>query len=230
MLIQMIERDMPIDCVLTADTGMEFPQMYEHLEKVDDFLHRERGIHITTIRQPESFEYLMFEQPLITAKGINRRLERGLPPCGNGWPGPLVRWCTGRLKVRPIKKEIKRLKKEKNAVQYIGIASDEAWRCKDAVYPLVEWGITEAQALQICYDHGFDFGGLYRIHHRVSCYHCPFQRLEELRNLRLHHPQLWKHLLELDERALAQFGNNALGRFRSDYTVAELDKRFAKGG
>lgn len=94
---------MPIDCVLTADTGMEFPQMYEHLEKVDDFLHRERGIHITTIRQPESFEYLMFEQPLITAKGINRRLERGLPPCGNGWPGPLVRWCTGRLKVRPIK-------------------------------------------------------------------------------------------------------------------------------
>ena len=221
---------MPIDCVLTAETGMEFPEFSGHLAKVDEYLHRERGIHITTIRQDVSFEYLMFEQPLITARGINRRIERGLPPYGNGWPGPKVRWCTGRLKARPIEKEIKRLKKEKSAVQYIGIAADEAWRCKDAQYPLVEWGITEAQALQICYDHGFDFGGLYKVYRRASCWCCPLQRLNELRSLRLYHPQLWKRLLEMDERALAQFGSNALGRFRSDYTVAELDKRFAREG
>ena len=31
MLLLMIERDMPIDMVLSADTGMEFPEMYEHL-------------------------------------------------------------------------------------------------------------------------------------------------------------------------------------------------------
>ena len=31
MLLLMIERDMPIDVVLTADTGMEFPEMYEHM-------------------------------------------------------------------------------------------------------------------------------------------------------------------------------------------------------
>lgn len=30
MLLLMIERDMPIDLVLSADTGMEFPKMYEH--------------------------------------------------------------------------------------------------------------------------------------------------------------------------------------------------------
>ena len=33
MLLLMIERDMPIDIVLSADTGMEFPEMYEHLEE-----------------------------------------------------------------------------------------------------------------------------------------------------------------------------------------------------
>lgn len=32
MLLLMIEQDMPIDVVLTADTGMEFPEMYEHLQ------------------------------------------------------------------------------------------------------------------------------------------------------------------------------------------------------
>ena len=49
MLLLMIERDMPIDMVLSADTGMEFPEMYEHLAKLDEHLFRERGIHITTL-------------------------------------------------------------------------------------------------------------------------------------------------------------------------------------
>ena len=63
MLLLMIEQDMPIDVVLTADTGMEFPEMYEHLQKLDDLLCRERGIHITTLRHPKGFEWLMFEEP-----------------------------------------------------------------------------------------------------------------------------------------------------------------------
>ena len=44
MLLLMIEQDMPIDMVLSADTGMEFPEMYEHLAKLDEHLFRERGI------------------------------------------------------------------------------------------------------------------------------------------------------------------------------------------
>ena len=63
MLLLMIERGMPIDMVLSADTGMEFPEMYEHLAKLDEHLFRERGIHITTLRHPKGFEYLMFDEP-----------------------------------------------------------------------------------------------------------------------------------------------------------------------
>lgn len=37
MLLLMIERGMPIDIVLTADTGMEFPEMYDHLAKLDEY-------------------------------------------------------------------------------------------------------------------------------------------------------------------------------------------------
>ena len=39
MLLLMIERGMPIDAVLSADNGMEFPEMYEHLAKVDEYLY-----------------------------------------------------------------------------------------------------------------------------------------------------------------------------------------------
>ena len=34
MLLKMIEEKMDIDCVLFCDTGLEFPQMYEHIDKV----------------------------------------------------------------------------------------------------------------------------------------------------------------------------------------------------
>ena len=60
MLLLMIERDMPINMVLSADTGMEFPEMYEHLAKLDEHLFRERGIHITTLRHPKGFEYQQY--------------------------------------------------------------------------------------------------------------------------------------------------------------------------
>ena len=43
MLLLMLERRMPIDMVLTADTGMEFPEMYEQLAKLDEHLYHERG-------------------------------------------------------------------------------------------------------------------------------------------------------------------------------------------
>ena len=77
MLLLMIERDMPIDIVLSADTGMEFPEMYEHLAKVDAFLYEKRNIHITTLRHPKGFEWLMFEEPKQKPSAIARRLRDG---------------------------------------------------------------------------------------------------------------------------------------------------------
>ena len=231
LLILMIEKGLPIDCVLYADTGMEFPEMVEHLAKLDAFLFRERGLHITTLRHPHGFEWLMFDVPQQQKRAIERRIAMGQPPTGYGWPGMRVRWCTGQLKTHLITKEVNRLKKEKNALHHIGIAADEAHRCKDDPhnrYPLVEWGITEAQALQICYDRGFDFGGLYEIYHRASCWCCPLQRIDELRKLRTHHPELWARLRAMDNRAREQFGPGPLGQFKQNWSVERLEERFAK--
>jgi len=210
---------------------MEFPEMYEHLQKLDDLLCRERGIHITTLRHPHGFEWMMFEEPKVKPSSLERRARLGIKPYGNGWPGVKVRWCTGQLKTHLIAKEVNRLKKERNALHYVGIASDEAWRCKDEPqnrYPLVEWGITEAEALKISYDRGFDWGGLYRIYNRCSCWCCPLQRIGELKKLRRHHPELWARLREMDRRAIAQFGHNPLGQFMKNCTVEQLEGRFAR--
>lgn len=231
LLLLMLEKGMPIDNVLFADTGMDFPEMSAHIAKLDALLYRERGIHITTLRHPQGFEWLMFEAPLKQSRAMERRAMLNQPSHGYGWPGMKVRWCTGQLKTHLIAKEVNRLKKEKNALHYIGIAADEAERCKDDPnyrYPLVEWGITEAQALQICYDRGFDFGGLYQIYHRASCWCCPLQRIDELRKLRRHHPELWARLRDMDSRAHEQFGEGPLGQFKQRWSVGQLEVRFAR--
>lgn len=231
LLLLMIEKGLPIDCVLYADTGMEFPEMEAHIAKLDDFLFRERGIHITTLCHPHGFEWLMFEEPKQKPSCLERRARLGVPPYGNGWPGAKVRWCTGQLKTHLINKEVNRLKRDKNALHHIGIAADESHRCKDDPhnrYPLVEWGITEAQALRLCYDRGYDWGGLYEIYNRASCWCCPLQRIGNLRNLRHHHPELWAWLLDMDNRARAMFGPGPLGQFKQNWSVERLEDRFAR--
>ena len=228
MLLLMVERDMPIDVVFSADTGMEFPEMYTHLEKVDEYLYRERGMHITKLQHPKGFEWLMFEEPKRKASSIAKRLEAGIPLVGNGWPGMRVRWCTGRLKSHLIAKEINRLKGTREVIQYIGIAADEPKRIKNHAYPLVDWSITEADALRICYDRGFDFGGLYQIYRRASCWCCPFQRIDELRKLRRFHPELWKKLSEMDDRARMMYGTRPQGEFKRGWSVERLEERFAQ--
>lgn len=46
----------------------------------------------------------------------------------------------------------------KNVVQYVGIAADEPKRLRrleeNKVAPLADWGITEADALRLCYEGG----------------------------------------------------------------------------
>lgn len=78
MLLLMVERGLPIHAVLTADTGMEFPEMYEHLQKLDDYLFTERGLHLTWLRHPKGFEWLMFEEKKQRPASIENRQRLGV--------------------------------------------------------------------------------------------------------------------------------------------------------
>lgn len=118
------------------------------------------------------------------------------------------------------------MKANPNITQYIGIAYDEKHRVQASKQrlrtvetPLVEWQITERQALDYCYSKGLDWGGLYEKFHRVSCWCCPLSRIGELRVLYNDFPELWKELEEMDKKSFR--------KFRSNYSVAELREKFA---
>ena len=199
LLFKMLELNMQIDEVVYCDVvGAEFPEMYEHIEKVKKRLPKE--LKFSTLRSKMTFE-----------DGIKKY----------SWSDFQNRWCTSTLKTQVINRYLRKKKKEGfEVIEHIGIAYDEPKRIRKKSYPMVDWKMTEKEALQYCYDLGFDWSGLYESFDRLSCFLCPLQRIGELRTIFNYFPYLWAEMERLDK-----FSER---KFRSDYTIAELRKRFEK--
>lgn len=221
MLLMMLEKNMPVDIILYCDTVLEFPDMYRHLEQIEQYTEKK----ITRLKAPYSFEYYFLDAK-VKRKNVQQFIEKyGTLHNGNSWPGPRQRWCTSRLKDAPREKFLSSLRKNYTVIEYVGIAADEEYRLKRKVnnkvnvrHPLVEWGVTEADCLQYCFNHGFNWNGLYKHFKRVSCWCCPLQPLSELRKLYYNYPELWKQLRKWDDKTWR--------KFRADYSVKELEVRF----
>lgn len=207
MLHLMLERGESIKAVIWCDMGdWEFPEMAAHIAQVE----RNTGIAVTRVRPKYAPEYLAFEL-VYEREGEQVR--------GYGWPYMHKRFCT-KYKTKAIEAETSRIG---GGVQCIGLAADETGRRRlpDKRYPLDEYGYTEADCLAYCKRLGYDWGGLYEIYHRVSCWCCPLQSIRDLRMLRRHRPALWARLLEMDKR------NPPHNRGFKDTTVAAFERRFA---
>lgn len=209
MLLRMLESGMKIDEIIYCDTTKEFPNMIEHIEKVKKYVKQNYNKEITILKSKNSFDYYMFEHVKIRGKNKGQK--------GYSWPSPKIRWCTSYLKTNIIREYLKKYK-EKEIIEYIGIAYDEQMRVKDKCYPLINWKMTEDDCLKFCYERGFDWGGLYQIFKRVSCWCCPLQSINELKKLKRYFPELWKELKKMDE--------NTYRDFRSDYSVEQLERKF----
>lgn len=209
MLLLLLEQNKPIDEVVFFDAGSwEFPEMTDHVNRVEKYT----GVKITRLQPKKSFDYWFSEHVLQKGKRAGT--------IGYGFPSMTRRWCT-REKIRTINNYI-----GKHEAVYIGYAFDEKHRvkkqemkAKNAIYPLIENEITEKQALAMCYEHGFDWGGLYQYFNRVSCWCCPMQRTSELRKLYHIHPELWVRLQEMQDISW--------NSFKMDYTrIEDFAKRF----
>lgn len=195
MLLMMLERGEDIHSVVFFDTGWEFPEMHEHINRLE----RYTGLDFVRLQSKHPFDYWMAERPIVARTGEEKGQVHRI---GNGWPSPMRRWCT-RQKMDTINRY---RKANAGHTQCIGFALDEAKRCESAGvqgarFPLVEYGVTEAEALQYCRDRGFDWGGLYDIFGRVSCFCCPLSGIRGMRKLRKYRPELWARILEMDRKS-----------------------------
>lgn len=177
LLLEMLERNEPVHSVVWFDTGWEFPEMPRHIEKLSKYT----GIEIVTLHPKHPFDELLVRY--------------------KGWPTMFKRWCTA-IKCDTIDV----FNRKHKGTQCIGFAADEEKRTQSnrlkratsTRFPLIEYGITEAEALCICMSHGFTWDGLYDVFDRVSCFCCPLGGKRDARKLRKYYPKLWARVLEMD--------------------------------
>lgn len=110
-------------------------------------------------------------------------------------------------------------------MQYIGYCSDEEKRTGkklyssyETEYPLVDAGITTNEALLICKEYGFDFGGVYEHHSHFNCWLCPLQKVNELRTIFNKYPELWEKLRKMQLQCD--------GYYHSGKSIFEWENRF----
>jgi 3'-phosphoadenosine 5'-phosphosulfate sulfotransferase (PAPS reductase)/FAD synthetase len=205
MLLMMLEKGMSIDYVIFVDTTKEFPEIYEHLDKLEKYI---APLKITRLKF--DYDYYFAEHQIKRGKNAGKK--------GYSFPTMRFRWCTW-FKKNLMAKFIRELNDDYTI--YVGIAYDETKRAKPRPHykhPLVEWKITEKQALEYCYSKGFDFGGIYNKMSRTSCYCCPLVSIDKLRAIYTYYPELWNKIKEMELKTYK--------KFRLDYSIFELEKRF----
>lgn len=219
MLLMLLERGEHVEEILYFDTGWDFPEMDAHIKEVEELT----GMKVTRLKPKQSFEYLMFEHPVVSSK------TGELSCVGYGWPSAMRRWCT-REKSRALRTYLRGLEFKDipgDIVVHIGFASDEAHRVDkqrkdidryELRFPLIEWGVDEKAALEYCKDKGLSWGGLYNHFKRVSCYCCPLQSMATAQILKNNYPDLWNKMLQMESRITHEPGK----RFLHEYKVSDL--------
>lgn len=212
MLLMLLEKNIRIDEIIFIDTTAEFPAMYKHLEKLEKMINRK----ITRITFKKSFQFYMTEYQKEKGKHKGKSY---------GWCGNNCRWGT-TFKKQIFKQYVKE-KYNNNIVEYQGIAVDEPdrliknkekkWVVK---YPLAKWNVTEKEALEYCYQKGFDWEGLYNYLDRVSCWCCRNKNLKELKNIYRYMNDVWLALVELENKIGEPYRNNC--------SLKQLEERFKK--
>ena len=196
MLLLLLEKRYPLDEVVFYDTGKEFQAIYNLEQKIKPMLEH-LGIKYTRLEPKLSFDYKMFEKP-VCKRGTNEVHKYGYL-----WCGGTCRWGTTD-KLQHIKCYLSQYGDYK---EYVGIAADETERLlkereDTKLFPLAEWGMTEQDCLQACYERGYHWyeqtsNGvieLYDILDRVSCWCCRNKNLKELKGIYDYLPEYWEKL------------------------------------
>lgn len=196
----------PVDYAIHADTTHESKLTYEFAERWTPWL-EERGVRVVTVNDAKSADRANNGEmmPVYTAvverggTGIQGYLSR------NGERGQLMRQCTQRWKITPMRRwiaaELARrdlTKKPGTVEQWIGISTDEYQRMKpsDVKYitnrcPLIERKMSRNDCRLYLEARGLE------IPPRSACVFCPYHSMKEWQHVK-QTPEDWDEAVRVD--------------------------------
>lgn len=174
-----------------TDTGSELPEIYEYLDKMENYLGKEILRIKATPLATQKFtvvtgndETVPFDDFLVQFKGF--------------LPAPNARWCTRTMKIVPMEAWIG----DDYCISYVGIRADEperegyTTRSKNknitAVYPYREDGLVLQDIYDLLENSGVGIPDYYKWRTRSGCYFCFYQRRVEWAIMYLLYPHWFK--------------------------------------
>ena len=197
MLLRMLELKMQVDEIMFCDFGLEYPEVYNYVKKIEKFI----GRKITIIKPKKSWDDLFFQK---MTKGKYKGETKGFP-----WVVTRGCWASRDLKLRPMQKFQK-----KEDIIYLGINVNEKRRiqtekgkCENLRYPLVDWNWDAQDCIDYLKKKNL-FPPLYNKFKRLGCWLCPKQSLKALQILFEDYPDLWKKLKYYEKKSPHGFKPN----------------------
>ncbi|MEY9876292.1 hypothetical protein ABH931_005802 [Streptacidiphilus sp. MAP12-33] len=205
-----------LDYAIFADTGWEPAAVYRHLDEVERL-----------VPHPANIPILRVSSGNIRADALDPGHRFASMPLyilnKDGSSGMTRRQCTGEYKIKPIKREVRRIlgypyparvPRGVYVEQWIGISTDEFHRAKDSdvkytrhSFPLIDLGLSRQDCLKLLADHGWESTP------KSACLGCPFHGNAQWRQIRDGSPEEWADVVEFD--AAIRAGNaraNSEGR------------------
>ena len=207
MLLHLIEIGKRPDRVIFADTLLEFPEMYDFVDKVEEHI----GQKIIRTRPKHTFFGWFYGS---FKSGRYKGQRRGFPYVTNKC------WYQREAKVYAMKEYTKKA----NTV-YIGYAKgEEHRRMKDSKfeYPLIEWGWTEKMCMDYCIEKGL-LNPLYEKFNRLGCFLCPKQSKKSLEIVKKDYPALWNIIEQLKRDSPHGFKIGDKLRISNDQVLLEKE-------
>ena len=171
-----------------TDTGKELPEVYDFISKLEVYLGQpiirpEHSLGSKADSRVDPFDHFLIAEH------------------GGMLPSQRVRWCTYKMKLRPLERYIN----GEQTVNYVGLRKDEPSRVKisskeniHAVYPFIHAGLVRDDIIRIL-EKTIGVPEYYEWRTRSGCYFCFFQRRSEWLGLLQRHPDLYIKAMEYEE-------------------------------
>lgn len=227
MVVKWLELGNELDYIIFCDTGFEFKEMYEYIDKLDSYLQRNFNKSITRIDSSKEIKKWAFEYPIQSGK--NKGKLRGIPKTIG------KEYCTRETKVYPTKRFV--LDKSSNKFRntaLIGYTYNEVENGRVSnldyamsKYPLHEWQMNEPEVDTFLKERGIH-NKLYEKFSRTGCYFCPKQSMRSLYVLYSKYNLCWRIMKEWETKAKEL--NCVNQTWKPNLTLDELESRIKNMG
>tara|TARA_R100001129_G_scaffold142144_2_gene103332 strand:+ start:883 stop:1734 length:852 start_codon:yes stop_codon:yes gene_type:complete len=193
-----------------ADTQWEPKEVYEHVEKLQQFGGDQIPIYTVThgnLRQ-DTLDVIEGKKKRLSNPPFFVKDDNIRPNMAPDRGGMIWRQCTKDYKILPVQKKMRELlgykprqRVKKTARNWIGISVDEASRMKDSrdkwienYYPLVERRLSRNDCVGYLRDNGFESTT------KSACIGCPYHSNKTWVDMKKNKPDQWLDAVDFDTR------------------------------